>query len=83
MMFPVGIVREGGTRTNIIPEKASLEVSMRAPTDTELNTLKEKVVACFSAAATATGCQVGYTLAFHHHLTQETIDIVSLCFHSP
>ena len=43
---------------NIIPEKAVLQLAVRAPLDRDVALLKEKVVACFNAAATATGCQV-------------------------
>ena len=43
---------------NIIPEKAVVQLAVRAPLDRDVALLKEKVVACFHAAATATGCQV-------------------------
>ena len=43
---------------NIIPEKAVLHISMRAPTDAEKETLKAKVVEIYKAAAKATGCEV-------------------------
>uniref|UniRef100_A0A1I8H920 Peptidase M20 domain-containing protein 2 n=1 Tax=Macrostomum lignano TaxID=282301 RepID=A0A1I8H920_9PLAT len=51
-----GIVKEGGQRPNIIPERAVLEYYIRAPTDKELAVLRRKVDACFDAAALATGC---------------------------
>lgn len=53
-----GIIKEGGVRVNIIPEKATLQLAVRAPLDKDVALLKQKVVACFNAAATATGCQV-------------------------
>ena len=52
------IITNGGTKPNIIPEKASLYYYIRAPSVAEIKQLKEKVVACFEAAATATGCTV-------------------------
>ena len=52
------IISNGGTKPNIIPEKASLYYYIRAPSVAEIKLLKEKVVACFEAAATATGCTV-------------------------
>ena len=55
----LGIFKEGGIKVNIIPERAVLEVTVRAPTDTEKSALKKKVVRCFKAAAAATGCEVG------------------------
>ena len=52
------VITNGGTKPNIIPEKASLYYYIRAPSVAELKQLKEKVVACFEAAATATRCTV-------------------------
>ncbi|KAK7107828.1 peptidase M20 domain-containing protein 2-like [Littorina saxatilis] len=63
-----GIITKGGTKPNIIPDNTELDYYMRAPTDEELLTLKDKMVKCFEAAATATGCtlelvedRVGYS----------------------
>ena len=53
-----GIITNGGTKPNIIPEKASMEYFIRAPTKSEVYALTKKVRACFEAAASATGCQV-------------------------
>ena len=53
-----GIFTNGGVKPNIIPEKSSLNYYMRAPTREELDVLSEKVIACFHAAAQATGCSV-------------------------
>jgi len=53
-----GIFTNGGVKPNIIPEKSKLEYYIRALTVPDLETLKEKVVACFQAAALATGCEV-------------------------
>ncbi|KAK7108250.1 peptidase M20 domain-containing protein 2-like [Littorina saxatilis] len=55
-----GVITNGGAKPNIIPELAELEYYIRAPTDTELVVLKEKVVGCIEGAATATGCKVTY-----------------------
>ena len=52
------VFTNGGVKPNIIPEKASLLYYVRAPTREELDVLKEKVIACFHAAAQATGCSV-------------------------
>jgi amidohydrolase len=56
-----GIITNGGVKPNIIPEMASLEYYMRAPTKQELAVVKEKVTVCFQAAAVATGCTVEIT----------------------
>ncbi|XP_071113844.1 peptidase M20 domain-containing protein 2-like [Haliotis cracherodii] len=55
-----GIINNGGAKPNIIPESTELEYILRAPTDAELNVLKEKVSKCIEAAASATGCTAEY-----------------------
>ncbi|MFF1357786.1 M20 family metallopeptidase [Streptomyces sp. NPDC058297] len=50
-----GIVRHGGERTNIIPERTALEYEVRTPTGEELAELRERVLNCFRGAALATG----------------------------
>ena len=58
MYIFVGVITNGGAKPNIIPEETGLEFYIRAPTLKELNTLIEMSKGCFTAAATATGCQV-------------------------
>lgn len=53
-----GVIREGGVKPNIIPERAVMEYYVRAPTRTERGHLAKRIVACFEAAAKATGCDV-------------------------
>ena len=53
-----GIISNGGTKPNIIPEKLEMLYSIRAPTKQEVLQLRTKVTACFDAAAKATGCTV-------------------------
>ncbi|MFG3527179.1 amidohydrolase [Streptomyces sp. NPDC047917] len=53
-----GIVRLGGERTNIIPERSVLEYEVRTPTGEELTDLRERVLNCFRGAALATGTTV-------------------------
>lgn len=53
-----GVITDGGAKPNIIPEKASLAYYVRAPTEKELGSLREKVHRCFESAAQATGCTV-------------------------
>lgn len=50
-----GIITNGGAKPNIIPDKTSMEYFVRAPTERELNELREKVHKCFESAAQATG----------------------------
>lgn len=53
-----GIISNGGARPNIIPELSEMQYSIRAPSRQEVTEVKAKVIACFEAAAKATGCTV-------------------------
>ena len=53
-----GVALNGGTDPAVIPDETHLLYYIRTPMKSELNTLERKVVACFQAAAKATGCQV-------------------------
>ncbi|KAJ5880793.1 Peptidase M20 domain-containing protein 2 [Penicillium subrubescens] len=55
-----GVIVNGGARPNIIPMSASVDYYIRSPTKKTLKPLTEKVMQCFEAAATATGCKVEY-----------------------
>ena len=52
----------GGTDAAIIPASTKLLYYMRAPDSRELEELEGKVMACFEAAAEATGCEVSIKL---------------------
>lgn len=54
------IITNGGTKANIIPEKAAMDVWFRAPTRDDIEVLKLKVKACIEGAAQATGCQYSF-----------------------
>ena len=54
-----GVITNGGVKPNIIPEKTTLLYYIRTPIKEELEVLKGKMIACFEAAAKASGCQVG------------------------
>ncbi|XP_065913318.1 xaa-Arg dipeptidase-like [Dysidea avara] len=51
-----GIISNGGAKPNIIPELTKMEYYLRAPTRNEVKDLYGKVMACYEAAAKATGC---------------------------
>lgn len=51
-----GIINEGGVAANIIPGMTRSSWYVRAATAERLGELYERVVACFEAAALATGC---------------------------
>jgi metal-dependent amidase/aminoacylase/carboxypeptidase family protein len=54
----IGVITNGGAKPNIIPEVAELLYYVRAPTEGELDVLKQKIIGCIEGAATSTGCQV-------------------------
>lgn len=51
-----GIIKEGGVKTNIIPEKSVLNYVIRAPDKKQLEILKTCCLNCFEAAAKSSGC---------------------------
>ncbi|KAL4872124.1 hypothetical protein BDV12DRAFT_163078 [Aspergillus spectabilis] len=55
-----GVIVNGGDRPNIIPWSASVDYYIRSPTMATLKPLTERVMKCFEAAATATGCRVDF-----------------------
>lgn len=52
------IIREGGTTTNIIPDRAVGEFGVRAPDRAGLEMLRDRVEACLRAGALAAGAEV-------------------------
>ncbi|KAJ5113599.1 hypothetical protein N7456_002133 [Penicillium angulare] len=56
-----GVIKNGGDRPNIIPMSATVDYYIRSPTKKTLKPLTERVLKCFEAAATATGCTLEYT----------------------
>jgi len=55
-----GIILEGGSKPNIIPERAGLVYYVRSLTLIEADALKNRVMKCFEGAALATGCSVEF-----------------------
>ncbi|KAJ6153583.1 hypothetical protein N7470_006542 [Penicillium chermesinum] len=55
-----GVVLRGGERPNVIPASTTLAYYVRSETVKTLKPLTEKVLKCFEAAATATGCTMEY-----------------------
>ncbi|KAH8660090.1 metal-dependent amidase/aminoacylase/carboxypeptidase [Xylariales sp. PMI_506] len=53
-----GIIKEGGVRSNVIPDRAVLEYAVRAPTMARATALQERAFRCFRGAAESTGCEV-------------------------
>ncbi|XP_071134821.1 xaa-Arg dipeptidase-like [Mytilus edulis] len=63
-----GIIKNGGIKSNIIPDLSELDYSYRAPNKQELDQLKVKMRSCFDSAATGTGCQVSYEFSSKPYL---------------
>ncbi|KAJ6023696.1 Peptidase M20D amidohydrolase predicted [Penicillium herquei] len=55
-----GVVLKGGERPNVIPASTTVQYYIRSPTKKTLTPLTERVVKCFEAAATASGCTVEF-----------------------
>lgn len=53
-----GIVTHGGDAPNIIPDHTRSSWYVRAPQQDRLDVLLPRILACFEAAATATGCRL-------------------------
>lgn len=53
-----GIISDGGKRTNIITDVASMEYQFRASSRAAVSALQARVESCFRGAALATGCEV-------------------------
>ncbi len=66
-----GVITDGGGKPNIIPKRTRAEFLVRAGDETSLAALKPRVLACFEAAATATGCllEAGWSGHPYSHLT--------------
>jgi amidohydrolase len=56
-----GMIGVGGVAPNVIPSYTKSKWIVRAETANRFETLKEKVLACFEAAARATGCRMDIT----------------------
>lgn len=55
-----GIIMNGGIAPNVIPEYSSGRFVLRTAKDVDLDSLCDKVVDCFEAAALSTGCKLNY-----------------------
>ncbi len=71
-----GIITQGGTAPNIIPDHTVARFYIRAPQRSYLNSLVEKFKACAQAAAAATGAQLevsNYESSFDDMLNNVTL----------
>ncbi len=56
-----GIFTEAGDAANVVPERAAATWFVRSPTAARLAKLKERVLACLEAGASAAGCRMEHT----------------------
>jgi amidohydrolase len=55
-----GVIEEGGTVPNVIPEYTRMNFYIRSPTMRRCDALLARVKQCFEAAALASGCKLNY-----------------------
>jgi metal-dependent amidase/aminoacylase/carboxypeptidase family protein len=55
-----GIITDGGKAPNVVPDHSAGSFLVRARDDAYLNELKERVLDCFKAGASATGAELRY-----------------------
>jgi amidohydrolase len=60
-----GIITHGGDAANIIPDFTKSTWYVRAPHQERLDVLLPRIIACFEAAATATGCTMTFESMGH------------------
>ncbi|EPE05644.1 metal-dependent amidase aminoacylase carboxypeptidase [Ophiostoma piceae UAMH 11346] len=53
-----GIITDGGSRPNVIPETSRLEYGVRAPSLVRAQELQKRAIKCFEGAAESTGCSI-------------------------
>jgi metal-dependent amidase/aminoacylase/carboxypeptidase family protein len=56
-----GVITDGGSAPNVVPERAVSSYFVRAATPDDLQVLKRRVERCCRGAAEATACEVGLT----------------------
>ena len=68
-----GIISNGGTSVNAVPDQVLYEGRIRAGTVDALHSIEEKVIRCYKAGALAMGASVKVgSVAGYHPLTQNT-----------
>jgi len=56
-----GVITDGGRAANVIPAYSAGTFMLRAEDDTRLDEMKQRVLNCFTGAATASGARLEYT----------------------
>ena len=74
-----GVITNGGTVANVVPEYACADFYVRATTKSYLDQLVEKVKNCAKAGALSTGCELkisNYEASYTHLITNQTMSDV-------
>jgi amidohydrolase len=74
------IINQGGDASNIIPAYTRSTWGIRAGSNDRLQELIPKVMACFEAAATATGCRVEVSSVDHPYLNMVNNPVMTELF---
>lgn len=74
------VITHGGGAANVIPGYTRSEWMIRATTKERLDVLVEKVLACFEAAAMATGCKMEITPDSHPYTDLRTNEVMASLF---
>lgn len=72
-----GIITEGGTAPNVIPERCTCRFHIRASDKKRLDVLREKVILCAESAASAIGCSISYEKYENTYLDLKTSPALS------
>ena len=72
-----GVITSGGEKPNIIPDYTAADFYVRAKDDAILDDLKQRVLACFEAAAMATGCRFESEWVGHAYSNLTSNDVMA------
>eukprot|EP01114_Cavostelium_apophysatum_P020842 TRINITY_DN7099_c0_g1_i1.p1 TRINITY_DN7099_c0_g1~~TRINITY_DN7099_c0_g1_i1.p1 ORF type:complete len:401 (-),score=41.89 TRINITY_DN7099_c0_g1_i1:24-1205(-) len=72
-----GVITNGGTKPNIIPDKTCAHYFVRAKDRTDLENLKERVMNCFRGAELSSGCKMNHNWAKYPFLDVATNDVMA------
>ena len=71
-----GIITYGGAAPNIIPARTTMAWYIRAGSDERLDSIHPRVIACFEAAALATGCTVEVSRSGHRYSAMNNSEVM-------
>jgi amidohydrolase len=75
-----GVITHGGSAPNVIPDRTSMSWYVRSVTAERLDVLYPQVIACFEAAARATGCTFEVTPSGHAYTDMRNDTLLATLF---